>query len=137
VAEVTDEVHRAVDVSVDRRSGLEVDHDRAVAAAAATVGLDVVVAEDHAVLAFQRKVMGRDRAAVMAYVEEARRFFLGRFGLDFAGVSALKPSGIRRRVSCDSMTQTSSSRVCRRWLGPRRPRMFANRCGFVRVRADE
>ena len=51
------------------------------------------ITDPDAVLAFQRKVMGRDRAAVMAYVEEAKRFFLRRFGLDFTGVSAPTPIG--------------------------------------------
>lgn len=51
------------------------------------------ITDPDAVLAFQRKVMGRDRAAVMAYVEEAKRFFLQRFGLDFTGVSAPTPVG--------------------------------------------
>jgi hypothetical protein len=46
-----------------------------------------------AVLAFQRDVMGRDRAAVAAYVEEAKAFYLRRFGLDFSGVEAPTPIG--------------------------------------------
>jgi hypothetical protein len=46
-----------------------------------------------AVLAFQRQVMGRDRAAVAAYIEEAKAFYLRRFGLDFFGVDAPTPIG--------------------------------------------
>lgn len=46
-----------------------------------------------AVLAFQRDVMGRDQAAVAAYVEEAKAFYLRRFGLDFSGVEAPTPIG--------------------------------------------
>jgi hypothetical protein len=46
-----------------------------------------------AVLAFQREVMGRDAAAVAAYIEEAKAFYLRRFGLDFFGVDAPTPIG--------------------------------------------
>lgn len=45
------------------------------------------------VLAFQREVMGRDEAAVAAYIEEAKAFYLRRFGLDFSGVEAPTPIG--------------------------------------------
>jgi hypothetical protein len=46
-----------------------------------------------AVLAFQRDVMGRDAAAVAAYIDEAKAFYLRRFGLDFSGVDAPTPIG--------------------------------------------
>jgi hypothetical protein len=45
------------------------------------------------VLAFQHDVMGRDAAAVAAYIEEAKAFYLRRFGLDFFGVEAPTPIG--------------------------------------------
>jgi hypothetical protein len=51
------------------------------------------ITDPDAVLAFQRDVMGRDRAAVAAYVEEAMRFYLRRFGLDFTGAEASTPVG--------------------------------------------
>jgi hypothetical protein len=51
------------------------------------------ITDPDAVLAFQRAVMGRDRRAVAAYVEEAKRFYLRRFGLDFTGVDAPTPVG--------------------------------------------
>src|SRR5918994_1678693 len=51
------------------------------------------ITDPDAVLAFQRTVMGRDEAAVAAYVEEAKRFYLRRFGLDFAGADAPTPVG--------------------------------------------
>ncbi|MGH2948017.1 MAG: hypothetical protein ACRDPC_17490 [Solirubrobacteraceae bacterium] len=51
------------------------------------------ITDPDAVLAFQRDVMGRDRAAVAAYVEEAKRFYLRRFGLDFTGADAPTPVG--------------------------------------------
>jgi len=51
------------------------------------------ITDPDAVLAFQRDVMGRDRAAVAAYIDEAKRFYLRRFGLDFTGVDALTPVG--------------------------------------------
>jgi hypothetical protein len=37
--------------------------------------------------------MGRDAAAVAAYIEQAKRFYLNRFGLDFFGVDAPTPIG--------------------------------------------
>jgi hypothetical protein len=46
-----------------------------------------------AVLAFQQEVMGRDEAAVADYIEQAKRFYLERFGLDFFGVDAPTPIG--------------------------------------------
>jgi len=51
------------------------------------------ITDPDAVLAFQRDVMGRDLAAVTAYIEEAKAFYLRRFGLDFFGVDAPTPVG--------------------------------------------
>jgi hypothetical protein len=46
-----------------------------------------------AVLAFQQEIMGRDAATVATYIEQAKRFYLERFGLDFFGVDAPTPIG--------------------------------------------
>ncbi len=51
------------------------------------------ITDPDAVVAFQRRVMGRNRAELAAYVEQAKRFFRRRFGLDFSGVDALTPVG--------------------------------------------
>jgi hypothetical protein len=59
-----------------------------------------------AVLAFQREVMGRDAAAVAAYIEQAKGFYLRRFGLDFSGVEAPTPIGPWETVASAARTRS-------------------------------